>query len=119
MAPYGSKQSFLPLGKVRGSIEFSQVSKKRYFQYLGIPYAQPPLGKLRFAKPVAAKGWGEDVRDGTLAPPICPQPDPMALYDDSYDDPRVEDDRLIRLSHIPVIGQEDCLVLNVYRPGTD
>ncbi len=37
-------------GSVRGiSIE---VFNKSVEQYLGIPYAEPPLGSLRFAKPV-------------------------------------------------------------------
>ena len=57
------------------------------------------------------------VRDGSKSPPVCTQPDGIRLYDDSQDDPYMEDDRKIRLQHVPIIGKEDCLVLNVYKPG--
>ena len=107
------------LGKIRGIADVSQSGKRHYYQYLGIPYAQPPVGKLRFSRPVAAAGWGDGVRDGTRDPPVCPQADALRLYDDSLDDPYIEDDRKIRLQHVPVVGKEDCLVLNVYKPGNN
>jgi len=34
-------------GRIRGSSSTSR-SGKTYYQYLGIPYAIPPVGKLRF-----------------------------------------------------------------------
>lgn len=36
------------LGKLRGKSNKSDFSKKEYFSFLGIPYAEPPVGKLRF-----------------------------------------------------------------------
>ena len=104
-------------GKIKGKPDLSYASKRQYFQYLGIPYAEPPVGDLRFARPVPAQGWGNLIRDGTREPQICPQPDRSALFDDKTDDPHVDDDRLSRLKSLPIIGSENCLNLNIYRPG--
>ena len=41
-------------------------------QFLGIPYAQPPLGALRWAKPRPASHWS-GVREATAAGSSCPQ----------------------------------------------
>ncbi|MFE3827554.1 carboxylesterase/lipase family protein [Streptomyces sp. NPDC059092] len=40
--------------------------------FRGIPYAQPPVGALRFAAPSPATGW-EGVRDAGAYGPACPQ----------------------------------------------
>ena len=34
-------------GKIQGVIAYSREGRE-YFQYLGIPYAKPPVGDLRF-----------------------------------------------------------------------
>jgi para-nitrobenzyl esterase len=54
-------------GKVRGLIEHAT------HVFRGIPYAQPPVGPLRFAAPVAHEPWDE-VRDATEFGPPPPQP---------------------------------------------
>ncbi|MFJ2177462.1 carboxylesterase/lipase family protein [Streptomyces sp. NPDC087851] len=49
--------------------------------FRGIPYAQPPVGDLRFAAPSPAVGW-EGVRDAGEYGPPCPQtalPDQMRV----------------------------------------
>lgn len=37
----------IPQGKLRGSTSFARNGKK-FLQFLNIPYAQPPVGSLRF-----------------------------------------------------------------------
>jgi para-nitrobenzyl esterase len=50
-------------GKVAGSAD----------EYLGIPYAAPPVGALRWRRPQPAARWG-GVREATSYAPHCPQP---------------------------------------------
>ncbi len=42
-------------------------------EFLGIPYARPPVGELRWRPPQAAASW-TGVRDVTQFGPHCPQP---------------------------------------------
>jgi len=67
-------------------------------EFLGIPYAQPPLGDLRWREPVAAKPWS-GVRNATAFGAPCAQPD---LGDWNR--------------HDAENGKEDCLFLNVIVP---
>ena len=66
-----------------------------------IPYAQAPVGDLRWKPPVAAQAW-QGVRDATVFGPSCIQPVAPAkgLYSDN-----------------PQAMSEDCLSLNVWRPA--
>lgn len=60
-------------GKVVGKIETLLLGKSVY-TYLGIPFAEPPVGELRFAAPKPAKAWSE-TRNATEYGASCPQPD--------------------------------------------
>lgn len=65
-------------------------------RFLGVPYAAPPVGPLRWSAPQPAAAWSGD-RDASLAGARCPQ---------------------IRTGDAPRSEVEDCLTLNVYRPAT-
>lgn len=67
-------------------------------EFLGIPYAQPPLGDLRWHEPVPVKPWS-GVRDASTFGVPCTQPD---LGDWNRHDAET--------------GKEDCLFLNVITP---
>lgn len=60
-------------GEIVGNIETLPFGKS-VFTYLGIPYAEPPVGELRFAAPKQAKRWS-GVRQATAYGAACPQPD--------------------------------------------
>lgn len=64
-------------------------------RYLGIPFAQPPVGALRFAPPQAIAYNASATINATANGPACPQP-PSSRYGNS---------------------SEDCLHLNVYTPS--
>ncbi|KAH7952432.1 acetylcholinesterase [Rhipicephalus sanguineus] len=69
--------------------------------YLGVPFAEPPVGELRFKKPVPKKPW-KGVYNATSQPPLCPQ---MPV--------RINNFFLVEASD-PV--SEDCLYVNVFVP---
>ncbi|HBJ91695.1 MAG TPA: hypothetical protein DDZ43_02340, partial [Hyphomonadaceae bacterium] len=59
-----------PLGSVRG--ETVTENGVTAHIYRGIPYAQPPVGELRWRAPEPAEAW-DGVRDATEWPIRCPQ----------------------------------------------
>lgn len=54
-------------GQVRGSLIHLKDTKEGVYIFLGIPFAKPPLGELRFAPPEPPEPWS-GVRDGTTYP---------------------------------------------------
>ena len=80
----------LDSGKIRGTLTGGVGS------YLGIPYAAPPVGDLRWREPQPVKPW-DGIRDANKLGPACPQPKTI-LYN-------VGDQN------------EDCLYLNVWSPA--
>src|SRR5690242_9464701 len=68
--------------------------------FLGIPFAQPPVGNLRFAKPVEPKAWTGKPLVVQTAKSACVQP---------------------TKPHVNLNGlslSEDCLHLNVWAPNS-
>ena len=56
-------------GAVVGKIETLPHGKSVH-EYLGIPYAEPPVGELRFAAPKPAKPWS-GIKDSTTFGASC------------------------------------------------
>lgn len=56
-------------GQIRGEYVTVKDTEKAVKQFLGIPFARPPVGPLRLAAPQDAEPW-EGERDGTHQPPM-------------------------------------------------
>ncbi|KAL0968210.1 hypothetical protein UPYG_G00263870 [Umbra pygmaea] len=95
----------LKSGKVRGDYVTVNGTEQRVQQYLGIPFARPPVGPLRLAPPQPAEPW-EGERDGTRQPHMCIQ-DPVIAQN-------IVNSMAIDYA-LPDVS-EDCLYLNVYTP---
>ncbi|KAL0274234.1 UNVERIFIED_CONTAM: hypothetical protein PYX00_006708 [Menopon gallinae] len=79
------------MGRLRGVVNKTVRKNVTYAAFYGVPYAEPPVGRLRFRAPVPAKPW-KGVYDATFERPCC-----MQNGETPYED-------------------EDCLYLNVYTP---
>jgi para-nitrobenzyl esterase len=85
-----------PAGAVQGLVQTTPGGPANAF--LGLPYAAPPTGQLRWQPPMPAAKW-TGTRDATHFGHRCMQP---ALYDDMFfRDPG---------------PSEDCLTLNIWAP---
>ncbi|XP_052022999.1 pyrethroid hydrolase Ces2a-like isoform X2 [Apodemus sylvaticus] len=93
-------------GQVRGSLVHVKDTKSDVHVFLGIPFAKPPVGPLRFAPPEDPEPWS-GVRDGTSQPAMCLQTDMM----------NSEGIKQMELTTIPISMSEDCLYLNIYTPA--
>ncbi|XP_055694314.1 juvenile hormone esterase-like [Lutzomyia longipalpis] len=81
-------------GCIRGKIESGRI--KPYQAFYGIPYAEPPVGELRLENAIPHRGWS-GYWNATYPRSDCIQ-------------------RNVFLYTQPILGSEDCLYLNVYRP---
>ncbi|XP_021487358.1 carboxylesterase 3 isoform X1 [Meriones unguiculatus] len=94
------------LGRVRGRQVGVKGTDRVVNVFLGIPFAQAPLGPLRFSAPLPPQPW-EGVRDATTAPPMCMQ-----------DVERMRNCRFTLNEKVQVLSMsEDCLILNIYSPS--
>ncbi|XP_070194436.1 pyrethroid hydrolase Ces2e-like [Littorina saxatilis] len=94
-------------GRVRGTMRTLHfLGGRQVERYLGVPYASPPVGDLRFEFPKPPESW-EGVRDCSSMPKACPQTNWELNY--------------VRM-HVPEFKSsdmdEDCLYLNIYVPVT-
>lgn len=72
---------------------------RSYVAFEGIPYAMPPIGERRFLAPVKPVPWTDVLHANNTY--ICTQLLPIQILGDG------------------AVGQEDCLYINVYVPGTE
>ncbi|XP_037710043.1 neuroligin-4, X-linked [Drosophila subpulchrella] len=85
--------------------------------FLGIPYASPPVGSLRFMPPITPSTW-KTVRSADRFSPVCPQniPIPPNGPEALLEVPRARLAQLRRLLPLLKNQSEDCLYLNIYVP---
>uniref|UniRef100_A0A1B6I348 Carboxylesterase type B domain-containing protein n=1 Tax=Homalodisca liturata TaxID=320908 RepID=A0A1B6I348_9HEMI len=86
------------LGELEG-VEDVTVEGKKIYAFLGVPYAKPPVGKNKFEEPRPAQRWVGSW-PATQLPPECLQ------HMLNYDLPDLD----------LIVGDEDCLYLNIYTP---
>ncbi|KXJ83277.1 hypothetical protein RP20_CCG007797 [Aedes albopictus] len=81
-------------GKVAG-LKGTLPNGEQWYRYKGIPYAEPPVGSLRFQPPVPLETFGGQVLDCSIERNVS-----------------------LSYSYMPpdVVASEDCLYLNVYTP---
>ncbi|KAH0554197.1 neuroligin-1 [Cotesia glomerata] len=107
---YSSRQVRTRYGTLRGIVARS-MSVEGVEAYLGVPYATPPLGALRYMPPVTPTQWRGTKLADTL-PPACPQKIPGL-------EPNLPRRRRAYIDNIiPLLTNqsEDCLYLNLYVP---
>ncbi|KAE8333990.1 Alpha/Beta hydrolase protein [Aspergillus sergii] len=94
-----------PKAKVQNGTYFGVHNDHYNIEYfLGIPFAQPPIGNLRLAPPVSLNSSFSGTRNATNLQPACVQ-----FQLTAENKPQAATiDRAI---------SEDCLTLNVYRPS--
>lgn len=85
-------------------------------QYLGVPYATPPIGERRFQPPEAPGSW-QEIRNATQFAPVCPQNVHGVLPEIML--PVWFTDNLDAAAGYVQNQSEDCLYLNVYVPTED
>ncbi|XP_050167431.1 liver carboxylesterase 1 [Myiozetetes cayanensis] len=94
-------------GRVRGFQFKVDTAERSVNVFLGLPFAKPPLGSLRFSEPQPPEPW-KGVRDATSYPPMCVQDPVQGQY--------ISDLITNRKEKVPLQVSEDCLYLNVYTP---
>ncbi|XP_037061982.1 carboxylesterase 1F-like isoform X2 [Peromyscus leucopus] len=109
---WGHPSSPPVVNTVHGKVLGKYVSLEGFTQpvavFLGVPFAKPPLGSLRFAPPQPAEPWSF-VKNATSYPPMCSQ--------DAVRGQRVNDLLTNRKEKIHLQFSEDCLYLNIYTPA--
>lgn len=61
------------LGPMKGISSTSSKGNK-FYSFLGVPYAEPPTGSLRFKDPQKKQPWNDKILDATKDGKVCPQP---------------------------------------------
>ena len=90
-----SEVIYTQTGAVRGTTSRNQ-NGELYNAFLAIPYAEPPIGNLRFRDPVPKDPWSH-IHDGSQVGVSCPQTE---------------------FRYGRVNQSEDCLTLNIYTKNT-
>nr|QEP99757.1 carboxyl/choline esterase CCE021 [Glyphodes pyloalis] len=87
-------------GFVSGKIEKTFLNSKVYNVFKGIPYAEPPIGELRFKPPKPHQNW-EHIYEAFKDKPTCVQ----------FSSRRRNGEK------VGISGSEDCLHLSIFTPN--
>ncbi|ERL93518.1 hypothetical protein D910_10807 [Dendroctonus ponderosae] len=90
-----------PLGLVEGYV-VNTINSNPFYKFEGVPFAKPPIGKLRFEDPQDVEPWNETLKANSMIK--CMQYDHFQQeIDETY----------------VVHGNEDCLYVNIYTHTTN
>jgi len=97
-------------GKIAGIAN----TEKSTYAWLGVPYAKPPVGALRWMPPASPDDW-QETRSAKAFGHSCAQPGSF------YAPPKADDgfSRDIAFTFGQQVGSEDCLTLNIWRPASE
>ncbi|MEX1032088.1 MAG: carboxylesterase family protein [Cellvibrionaceae bacterium] len=98
-APVDPTRRVISQGTLTGTVQSNGS-----YAWLGIPYAQPPVGELRWQLPQPPEPWGKPFQATENIQP-CPQF--ASNLTEGVDDPDGDG----------IVGSEDCLYLSVYAPS--
>ncbi|CAM5151004.1 unnamed protein product [Eretmochelys imbricata] len=93
-------------GRLQGKQTSVKGADRLVNVFLGIPFAKPPLGFLRFSPPQQAEPW-KGLRAAISYPPMCLQ---VMEWIKTIE-------RMLKTELPPLTVSEDCLYLNVYTPA--
>ncbi|GJC99100.1 carboxylic ester hydrolase [Colletotrichum higginsianum] len=108
-----------PQATLKGSTKgFLGAKSGQVESFMGIPYAKPPIGELRFKAPVRLTESLGEIDVTTEQPESCPQ---FVLKSD-FGSPLIPPGLLDSVLNLPIlqnlaVGKEDCLTINVQRPA--
>ncbi|GLG96362.1 Esterase FE4 [Gryllus bimaculatus] len=97
--PRWAREGCLDRSLVALQIRVFTDTRQPIMAFLGVPYAAPPVGELRFAAPERHAGWNGSLFAGSWRA-ACPQPQAAAS------------------AAGPALTDEDCLTLNVWAPDS-
>ena len=89
-----------PVGEIAGKLHNVQFDGNQYQikEFLGIPFAEPPIGERRWRKPVPKAAFNSTFNAFDFAPACLQGPNPVAT------------------AAVKIPKSEDCLYLNVFAP---
>ena len=102
----------LKKGRVRGVV----IADGAVELYAGIPYAQPPVGELRWREPQDPQSWA-GVLDADHFAPMCMQPTHLPIYNSLAQIIGFHDYQIsLTDNYVPPVS-EDGLYVNVWKPA--
>ncbi|KDR85818.1 hypothetical protein GALMADRAFT_84978 [Galerina marginata CBS 339.88] len=119
-SPFDRDPSPSPTAVTLDSATITGVSQGALSKFLGIPFAAPPIGDLRFRLPQAITTYNGSI-NATSYGASCPQQtiEPPIQFGDifNFSIPLLNDLRNNRSNSSSIPESEDCLTINVIKPS--